>query len=215
MCSSGFTDFNTLLFSSKPRKQIYFWWPLSVSQWDPLSFDTWSLHSRCPSSTGFYLKRHNMSFLGQMWPWVFQQMFCSSERDPRSRKSIVLWHMAGPPEAVTPLSAGRTSKLSASGKFRLFQARETSVLPKWILAFGNALGYYKYNLSEMWVCVRERKKWNVCVCARVCAWWQKGTQAQAQGQEVSVTRIRGQAQRRMSPMCPITKFRIFFCFLPQ
>ena len=126
------------------------------------------------SPTRFYLKRHNTSCLGQMWPWVLQQIFCSYEHTPRCKKLIALWHVAGLPETLTPLSAGRTSKLWAGGKFSLFQARETSVLPKWILVFRNALGYYKYNLSEVWVCVRKRQKWSECVCACVCVMTERG-----------------------------------------
>lgn len=145
-------------------------------------------------------------------------MFCSGEHDPQSRKLIALWHMAGPLESLTPPSAGRTSKLWASGKFSLFQARETSVLPKWILVFGNTLGYYKYNLSE--VCVSERKRWRVCiyVCMhmRMRVWWQEGEGVSTglKPTSISVKNMRSGMEKNVHYV-PNTKFRIFYCFFPE
>jgi hypothetical protein len=163
-----------------------------VSPWDPFSLATWPLHSQCPSPTRFNLKRQNLSCWGQMELGVLQQML--SELSPQSRKLIAPWHMAGAPEALIPLRAGRTSELWASGKFSVFQARDTSVLPKWILAFGKAPGHYKYDISEVRVCIRERKAWRVCAFV----WWQIERWEQAQGQEVSVSGTQGRAQGRVS-----------------
>lgn len=131
-----------------------------------------------------YLKRHNMSCLGQMRPWVLQQMFCTHKcTHPLAQKADSTltygWSLRD-----SPLSARGSSKFWVRGKFSLFQARETSVLPKWMLVFRYALGYYKYNLSEVWVCQEETEMEWVCVC--VCVRWQRGGKAQAQNQEGSM-----------------------------
>ena len=156
-----------------------------------------------------------MSCLGQMRPWVLQQMFCTHEcMHPLAQKADSTltygWSLRD-----SPISARRSSKFWVRGKFSLFQARETSVLPKWMLIFRYALGYYKYNLSEVWVCQEETEmEWVcVCVCVCVCMMTERGASTGPEPRRINAS-IDQECKTRYTE-CPMIKFRIIYCFLHE
>ena len=112
----------------------------------------------------------------------------------------------------SPLSARRSSKFWVRGKFSLFQAREKSVLPKWMLVFSMPYGIINIIFLRC-ECVRKRQKWNECVC--VCDDDDiKGGKHRPRTKKDQCKHQCQECKARYAE-CPMIKFRIIYCFFHE